>query len=89
MNRIKLPGRLVVVYNPHSSRFHIVERQVLRVLDLDEVAGLVGPRPVSLVNPTITRRQNWATRLYERLGCPKRYSVMPCLRPAVERVLAD
>ncbi len=82
-------GGVITENQPGSHRDGAFLPGVLRVLDLDEVAGLVGPRPVSLVNPTITRRQNWATRLYERLGCPKRYSVMPCLRPAVERVLAD
>jgi dienelactone hydrolase len=60
---------------------------ILRVLDLDEAAGLVGPRPVSLVNPRYRHRRNWAGRLYQRLGVPRRYTLTSNLSQAVEKVL--
>ena len=59
---------------------------VLRVLDLDEVAGLAAPRPVCLVTPQYARR-NWAGRLYQRLGVPQRYSQAGSLNQAFGVVL--
>ena len=59
---------------------------VLRVLDLDEAAGLVAPRPVCLVTPQYARR-NWAARLYQRLGVPQRYSQAGSLNQAFGVVL--
>lgn len=61
---------------------------ILRVLDLDCAAGLVGPRPLALVNPR-AGRLNWASRLYRRLGCPERYFLGVALRQALDRVLAN
>ncbi len=60
---------------------------VLRVLDLDEAAGLVAPRPVCLVTPQYARR-NWTGRLYQRLGVPQRYSQAGSLSQAIRTVLA-
>ena len=59
---------------------------VLRVLDLDEAAGLAAPRPVCLVTPQYSRR-NWAGRLYQRLGVPQRYTQAGSLDQAIAHVL--
>ena len=61
---------------------------VMRVLDLDETAGLVAPRPVCLVTPQYARR-NWAARLYQRLGVPQRYSQAGSLSQAIRAVLNE
>ena len=61
---------------------------VLRVLDLDEAAGLAAPRPVCLVTPQYARR-NWAARLYQRLGVPQRYSQAGSLSQAIGAVLNE
>lgn len=40
---------------------------ILRVLDLEQACGMLAPRPVAFVDMQQTR-QNWAPRLYARLG---------------------
>lgn len=70
---------------PRSHRDGAYLPGVMRVLDLDETAGLVAPRPVCLVTPQYARR-NWARRLYERLGVPQRYAQAGSLYQAIKAV---
>ena len=58
---------------------------ILRVMDLDHAAGLVGPRPVALINQA-PGRQYWASRLYQRLGCSERYIKSACPHRALMKV---
>ncbi len=47
---------------------------ILRVLDLEQACGMLAPRPVAFVDME-QARQNWAPRLYARLGIPERLIV--------------
>ncbi len=47
---------------------------ILRVLDLEQACGLLAPRPVAFVDMG-QARQNWAPRLYARLGIRDRLIV--------------
>jgi hypothetical protein len=76
---------VVTENQPRSHRDGAYLPGVMRVLDLDETAGLVAPRPVCLVTPQYARR-NWAARLYERLGIPQRYAQAGSLYQAIKAV---
>lgn len=59
---------------------------VLEVADIEQVIGLLAPRPVGIV-PAGQRKTYWLTRLYERLGVPERLVQGPSLTRVMEGVM--
>jgi hypothetical protein len=62
---------VVAVDPPASHRDGAYMLGILRVADIEHVIGLMCPRPVGVLNMTLTGR-SWAARAYRRAGVPDR-----------------
>jgi cephalosporin-C deacetylase-like acetyl esterase len=60
---------------------------VLRAFDMPQAVGLMAPRKLALVTAG-HNNWNWATRVYERLGCRENLIMTDDLRSAMTRILA-
>ncbi len=59
---------------------------ILRLMDLDQAAGLLAPRPLAQINPGYCRA-NWAQRCYQRLGVSHKRAIVGSMVQAITTVL--